>query len=775
MGKQKLWIWGAAVCLLALVLCGGQYAQGAIYSDIEGHWAQPAIERWAGSGILNGYPNGSFGPNDPVTRGQLSEILYRVWGCGPKDGRSFPDVARDAWYHDAVTTMNAYGVTLSQGKNLCPDQPLTREEAFYMVAKAFDVGYERELRKDPATQQVFQGISDAGEVEPSYWSRINDMMSRGYLRGSGGALRPKALVSRAEIVTVIDSMFDLFISEPGTYTLNVDQTALVTCPGVTLNYVPTRTNYDGTLYLMAKADHDIVLTQEGGSSKYIRLDIRGVSEDGASWTDANNEFQSINDRGIHLSKDFRKVDLRFAGGSGLACCPYLIETPEQFLALSDTDGIATGMISRSSPCYFSLQNDIELPKDLHSMSIPSLVTPYILGNGHTVTFHVKGGNDLLLERYPLQKGYGLFMYWGRGECRDLVLAGSIDITVDDAYPISTVNIGGLVSKLDAGELINCTSKLDIKVTNAGEKDIELCAGGLVGFACATKILNCTGEGTVTVRAPQKAGLTRSPEAGGLVGVCTIDMRARSDAADSEEPPALFYIENGEVVMRGCGSSAAVSVQGGDHAFAGGLVGLLTAPTAGADNVPEGKSGLLEHCWSTATVSASNSDFQSDCGGIVGQIFCGTVRASWAKPSISVEGHPAFQNTGGIAGSLHYQARIEDCWSNASSCPVSNGPEHRGGISGRMWGGISNCYAIGAEKFAAKDGISFAQWTSGPVTNCLNMTAASQAERQAFYRTCGWDFDAVWDKSGTYPILRGCDAAAQRAAQAQQGAERLLES
>lgn len=39
MGKQKLWIWGAAVCLLALVLCGGQNAQGAVYSDIEGHWA----------------------------------------------------------------------------------------------------------------------------------------------------------------------------------------------------------------------------------------------------------------------------------------------------------------------------------------------------------------------------------------------------------------------------------------------------------------------------------------------------------------------------------------------------------------------------------------------------------------------------------------------------------------------------------------------------------------------------------------------------------------
>lgn len=60
-----------------------------------------------------------------------------------------------------------------------------------MVAKAFDVGYERELRKDPATQQVFQGISDAGEVEPSYWSRINDMMSRGTSGGRAARSAPR--------------------------------------------------------------------------------------------------------------------------------------------------------------------------------------------------------------------------------------------------------------------------------------------------------------------------------------------------------------------------------------------------------------------------------------------------------------------------------------------------------------------------------------------------------------------------------------------------------
>lgn len=92
MRKQVLLF--AGLCLFALLTWGSPCAQAADYSDVEGHWAQETIERWSDSGVLKGYDDGWFGPNDPVSRGQLSEILYRLWGCGPQEGHTFPDVAR---------------------------------------------------------------------------------------------------------------------------------------------------------------------------------------------------------------------------------------------------------------------------------------------------------------------------------------------------------------------------------------------------------------------------------------------------------------------------------------------------------------------------------------------------------------------------------------------------------------------------------------------------------------------------------------------------------
>ena len=91
-GKSAVRLIGSLFCcalLCALFLCASVSA--ADYPDVEGHWARRAIARWSDSGILKGYPDGSFGPNDPVTRAQLSEVLYRIWGCEPKSGHTFED------------------------------------------------------------------------------------------------------------------------------------------------------------------------------------------------------------------------------------------------------------------------------------------------------------------------------------------------------------------------------------------------------------------------------------------------------------------------------------------------------------------------------------------------------------------------------------------------------------------------------------------------------------------------------------------------------------
>lgn len=65
--------------LLAVIGCSTP-ASAAEYGDMEDHWAQATIEKWSDSGILAGYPGGTFKPDRTVARSELSAILYRVWG-----------------------------------------------------------------------------------------------------------------------------------------------------------------------------------------------------------------------------------------------------------------------------------------------------------------------------------------------------------------------------------------------------------------------------------------------------------------------------------------------------------------------------------------------------------------------------------------------------------------------------------------------------------------------------------------------------------------------
>lgn len=63
-----------------VAVCRPQYKpeEPQTVDDITGHWAEAAIRRCMARGLLKGYPDGSFGPDKPVTRAELAVILDRL-------------------------------------------------------------------------------------------------------------------------------------------------------------------------------------------------------------------------------------------------------------------------------------------------------------------------------------------------------------------------------------------------------------------------------------------------------------------------------------------------------------------------------------------------------------------------------------------------------------------------------------------------------------------------------------------------------------------------
>ena len=83
----------------------GTYTGGNLFSDIDGHWAADYINRAAAAGWINGYPNGTFQPNAYISRAEACAIVNRVLGRAPDAGHllvnmiRWPDNLESAWYY----------------------------------------------------------------------------------------------------------------------------------------------------------------------------------------------------------------------------------------------------------------------------------------------------------------------------------------------------------------------------------------------------------------------------------------------------------------------------------------------------------------------------------------------------------------------------------------------------------------------------------------------------------------------------------------------------
>lgn len=83
------------------------------FSDINGHWAEETIEKWQDKGIISGYPDGSFKPDDPITRAELAKVLTTAFDLENTNenkliSNPYSDVDTDAWYWRYIQCADIY-------------------------------------------------------------------------------------------------------------------------------------------------------------------------------------------------------------------------------------------------------------------------------------------------------------------------------------------------------------------------------------------------------------------------------------------------------------------------------------------------------------------------------------------------------------------------------------------------------------------------------------------------------------------------------------------
>lgn len=116
------------VCILGFPIAASEETAG--FSDVAADaWYGQAVQYVGDSGLMSGTTATTFSPDAPTSRAMLVTTLYRRAGSPAGGAANFSDVAADSWYGSAVGWAAANGIVSGFGNGrFAPDDPVTREQ-----------------------------------------------------------------------------------------------------------------------------------------------------------------------------------------------------------------------------------------------------------------------------------------------------------------------------------------------------------------------------------------------------------------------------------------------------------------------------------------------------------------------------------------------------------------------------------------------------------------------------------------------------------------------
>ena len=126
------------------------------FTDIRGHMFEKEIRALAKAGLVNGYGEGKFGPDDVLTREQMAQVLTNAFKFKATKTTSFTDVDKNSWALKAISALEENGVTIGTGgKMYSPYAHVTREQYsqfLYNSINAVEKETKPEVKPDPKSE-----------------------------------------------------------------------------------------------------------------------------------------------------------------------------------------------------------------------------------------------------------------------------------------------------------------------------------------------------------------------------------------------------------------------------------------------------------------------------------------------------------------------------------------------------------------------------------------------------------------------------------------------
>ncbi|MVP00987.1 fibronectin type III domain-containing protein [Paenibacillus lutrae] len=179
------------------------------FKDVEGHWSEQSVNDMGSRMVVSGVGSELFQPDRDITRAEFAAIIIRGLGIELDNGKSaFADLNSSDWYYDTVYTAHKYNLINGfEDGTFRPEDRITREQAMVILSKAMLLTGLKQKQADSTIEEQLKAFTDALDVSGWAKSGIADSVQAGIVTGrNGGKLAPKAFITRAEVAATLQRL-----------------------------------------------------------------------------------------------------------------------------------------------------------------------------------------------------------------------------------------------------------------------------------------------------------------------------------------------------------------------------------------------------------------------------------------------------------------------------------------------------------------------------------------------------------------------------------------
>ena len=184
------------ILTVVMLLTTGAPVWGAEYYDTENTAYAQAADFLSALGIMEGRDDGSFAPEESVTRAEVCDVIMKIMRKSPQGIQSiaFDDVSKNYWAYDAIAYLSSVGIISGDGNKFYPERNMTYYELFTALAR-------------------FLGYSAYAEAAGGYPNGYMDVAKRAQLMNNMDGVNYDEAVNRGNLAVICANTMEAPVSE----------------------------------------------------------------------------------------------------------------------------------------------------------------------------------------------------------------------------------------------------------------------------------------------------------------------------------------------------------------------------------------------------------------------------------------------------------------------------------------------------------------------------------------------------------------------------------